>query len=110
MGTVWEAEQDHPRRRVALKTIHPDKISRSARRRFRFEAQAMGSLLHPGIPQVYAAGDDEGLLFLAMERVAGRTLDRWVEDEEPTAPELTRLLIRICQATMPTCAASCTET
>ena len=98
MGTVWEAEQDHPRRRVALKTIHPHKVSRSARRRFRFEAQAMGSLLHPGIPQVYAAGDDGGRLFLAMEKVEGQPLDAWVRATKPPPRQIVERMIRICEA------------
>lgn len=98
MGTVWEAEQRHPRRRVALKTIPPDRVSERARQRFRFEAQAMGALLHPGIPQIYAAGDDGGRLYLAMERVHGITLDTWALREKPTPRRLCELLIRICEA------------
>lgn len=98
MGMVWEAEQDHPRRRVALKTIAPDRWSDSARQRFRFEAEAMGSLLHPGIPQIYAAGEDRGRLFLAMEKVDGQRLDHWVRQSEPTRAQVCYLLIEICDA------------
>ncbi|MCA9489821.1 MAG: serine/threonine protein kinase, partial [Myxococcales bacterium] len=96
MGTVWEAEQDHPRRRVALKTIAATNVSRGAARRFRFEAEALGTVLHWGIPQVYAAGDDQGRLYIAMERVVGTPLDEWA----PLADRKSRvrMLAAICDA------------
>lgn len=98
MGSVWEAEQAHPQRRVALKIIHPEKVSPRARARFRFEAEALGQLLHPGIPQVYAAGEDRGLLYLVMEKVDGSTLDAWFAAERPSPARAIELFIAICQA------------
>ncbi|MFT4623485.1 MAG: serine/threonine protein kinase, partial [Myxococcota bacterium] len=97
MGEVWVAEQSRPRRRVALKTLHPERVSAFARGRFRFEAEALGQLLHPGIPQVYAAGEDRGRLFLAMELVDGHTLDQWVADG-PSVADRVDLLAAICDA------------
>jgi tetratricopeptide (TPR) repeat protein len=71
MGTVYRAEQQSPRREVALKTIHWWVLSPQAVERFRFEAQALAQLQHPGIPQVYAVSEDaEGVCF-AMELVEG---------------------------------------
>ncbi|MFT5454157.1 MAG: serine/threonine protein kinase [Myxococcota bacterium] len=97
MGEVWLAEQAHPRRRVALKTVHPERVSAGALARFRFEVQALGQLLHPGIPQVYAAGEDHGRVFLAMELVDGRRLDEWAAEGASVAKRL-RLLAEICDA------------
>ena len=77
MGVVYEAEQEHPRRLVAVKCIHPWLQTEDTRRRFRAEAQLMGQLLHPNIPQVYEAGQHEGQLYLAMERVRGHELHAW---------------------------------
>jgi serine/threonine protein kinase len=56
MGAVYEAEQESPRRMVALKVITPGLASAELVRRFRQEAQALGRLQHPGIAQIYEAG------------------------------------------------------
>src|SRR5215468_2983482 len=56
MGAVYEAEQDHPRRTVALKVIKPGLTSAELLRRFERESQALGRLQHPGIAQIYEAG------------------------------------------------------
>ncbi|TAJ08197.1 MAG: hypothetical protein EPO68_15650, partial [Planctomycetota bacterium] len=78
MGTVYEAEQDTPRRRVALKVIRRGMTSPSVLRRFEHEAQVLGRLNHPGIAQVYEAGVEESSgaprRYLAIELVEGRTL------------------------------------
>jgi serine/threonine protein kinase len=59
MATVYEAVQEQPHRVVALKVMHPHVLSRSAPRRFEFEAQVLGRLRHPNIAQVYEAGVHE---------------------------------------------------
>ena len=56
MGTVYEAEQDQPRRVVALKVMNRYVASRSALRRFQSESQILAYLRHPNIAQVYEAG------------------------------------------------------
>ncbi|MBI1826532.1 MAG: serine/threonine protein kinase [Planctomycetes bacterium] len=59
MGTVYEAEQDHPRRTVALKVLHAWAWAQSARKRFEFEVDALARLTHPNIAQIYDAGTFE---------------------------------------------------
>ena len=49
MGTVYEAEQDNPRRTVALKVIRPGLVSPELVKRFSHEAQILGRLQHSGI-------------------------------------------------------------
>ena len=49
MGTVYLATQDEPRRDVALKLMKHGIASRSALRRFKFEAQLLARLRHPGM-------------------------------------------------------------
>ncbi len=56
MGVVYRAEQDRPRRVVALKLIRPGCLSPRMLQRFEREAQLLGRLHHPGIAQVYEAG------------------------------------------------------
>ena len=53
MGTVYEAVQDHPRRRVALKVVRGGLSSPQLARRFELEAELLGRLQHPGIAQIY---------------------------------------------------------
>jgi WD40 repeat protein len=74
MGTVYAAEQDAPRRPVAIKVLHAR--SDSALARFRTEAEIMARLDHPGIARVLEAGDADGHPYLVMEHVDGVTLDR----------------------------------
>lgn len=56
MGTVFEAEQDEPRRRVALKMLQSGFASEDSLRRFRREIEVLGALRHPAIAQIYATG------------------------------------------------------
>ncbi len=60
MGTVYEALQERPHRRVALKTMNPGLLTASALRRFRWESEVLAHLRHPGIAQVYEAGVETG--------------------------------------------------
>ena len=61
MGTVVLAQQESPRRDVAIKIMNPGVVSRKALRRFEFEAQTLGKLQHPAIAQIYEAGTyDDG--------------------------------------------------
>lgn len=75
MGDVFLAEQDKPKRTVALKAIRPEMGSDSIRRRFEREMDVFGRLTHPGIAQIYDAGvTDVGRgpqPFFAMEYVRG---------------------------------------
>jgi hypothetical protein len=75
MGTVFLAEDVHLKRRVALKVIKPElAASPTARLRFRREAQATAALKAEHIVTVYQAGEDRGVLFLAVELLQGQTL------------------------------------
>ena len=82
MGAVYEAEQDQPRRTVALKVIKPGLASPELLRRFTQESQALGRLQHPGIAQIYEAGTaDTGFgaqPYFAMEFIRGRALKEFV--------------------------------
>ncbi len=107
MGVVYEAEQDIPRRTVALKIIRPGLASRDVMRRFQFEAHVLGQLQDPGIAQIYEAGTATvtragGVTveqpFLAMELVRGEALGRYVERAGISLRRRLELLARICDA------------
>jgi hypothetical protein len=59
MGIVYEALQESPRRRIALKVLKSGLSSTDARRRFEYECGLLGRLRHPCIAQVYQAASFE---------------------------------------------------
>jgi len=77
MGTVYEAEQDHPKRTVALKVMRPGLDEELHLEYFKREAELLASLLHPHVAQVYSAGVHEEtvdgrktrMAYLVMEHV-----------------------------------------
>jgi serine/threonine-protein kinase len=85
MGTVYRAWQRQMDRQVAVKILHRDLIrDEQVVRRFRREAQAAARLSHPNIITVYLVGDTpDGLPFMVMEFVEGRSLDAICADEAP---------------------------
>jgi serine/threonine protein kinase len=107
MGVVYEAEQQHPQRIVALKLVHPTFASPEFLQRLRREAELLGHLDHPGIVRVYDADTadlrtDSGLTlrlpYFAMERVQGVTLDEFVRRCQPTLSQRLELMAAICDA------------
>jgi eukaryotic-like serine/threonine-protein kinase len=103
MGSVYEAVQEQPRRTVALKVMRRGLASRSALRRFEYEAQLLARLRHPGIAQVYEAGthDDGGVPvpFFAMEYIPGaRTLVEHCAARPLPTRERLGIFIKVCEA------------
>jgi tetratricopeptide (TPR) repeat protein len=104
MGVVYEAEQDQPRRTVALKVIRPEIASPDRLRRFARESEALARLQHPGIAQIYEAGTAEGpdgggpQPFFAMELVRGAPLGAHAADWCRTDAERLELFARVCDA------------
>ncbi|HUB78887.1 MAG TPA: serine/threonine-protein kinase [Bryobacteraceae bacterium] len=86
MGVVYEAEQQNPRRTVALKMIRAGRFAGDrARQLFQREAEALGRLKHPGIATIYESGSGaDSQPFLAMELVEGTPLHEWLAREAPS--------------------------
>jgi tetratricopeptide (TPR) repeat protein/tRNA A-37 threonylcarbamoyl transferase component Bud32 len=80
MGVVFLAEQESPKRRVAVKVIRGGHFVDAQRvRMFQREAETLGRLKHPGIAAIYESGcTDTGEHFFAMELVQGRTLGAYL--------------------------------
>jgi serine/threonine protein kinase/tetratricopeptide (TPR) repeat protein len=75
MGVVYRARDEQLDRDVALKVLPSGTLSDdTARRRFRKEAMALAKLNHPNIETVYEFGTQDGMDFLVMEYVPGKTL------------------------------------
>lgn len=74
MGVVYRARDTTLNRLIALKIIRPQSLSAQGKERFLREARACSAINHPNIVTVYAAGEDDGRPFLAMEFLQGRTI------------------------------------
>ncbi len=102
MGAVYEAEQAHPRRIVALKVIRAAWAGPDLVHRFEQESQALGRLHHPGIAQIYEAGSaDTGLVqqpYFAMELIHGQPLTQYADDHRLNTNERLMLMIQVCEA------------
>lgn len=89
MGEVYRAFDGALKREVAVKVLaaplagHPDRPSALA------EAQASSRLTHPNIVAIHGVGEVDGVAFIAMELVRGRTLrDRLTDGPLPAAEVL----------------------
>ena len=76
MGVVYKARDTHLDRFVAIKVLPAEKVADpERRRRFVQEAKAASALQHPNIITVHDIAQADGLDFIVMEYVAGKTLD-----------------------------------
>ncbi len=108
MGVVYDAEQDEPKRPVALKVLDAGFPSASLLARFRFEVQVLGRLEHPGIARIYEAGthgtdgtdgtDATAQPFFAMERISGRSVLEFAHERRLDIRARLDLVARICDA------------
>ncbi len=100
MGVVCEAEQDSPRRRVALKLLRTGLRSEAMAKRFTQEAQVLARLQHPGIARVFEAGvastPSGGQPYFAMELISGRPLLEYTA--ELGIPERLGVFLEVCEA------------
>jgi serine/threonine protein kinase len=79
MGTVYTAWQETLEREVALKVLSPTlSADPTMRRRFRIEARATASLHHQHIVPIFDYGEAAGLMYFAMEKVHGVSLDKHI--------------------------------
>ena len=106
MGVVYEAEQENPSRRVALKIIRSGIVSAELLRRFRTETEVLGRLQHPGIAQIFEAGSSSGgeeaerggQPFIAMEFVEGTELLEYASSRPLDTRARLELFARVCDA------------
>ena len=107
MGYVYEAEQDSPRRIVALKVIRAALPSKRMVQRFEREIEILGRLQHPNIAQIYDAGlavvpSGGGralrLPFYAMEFIDGLTLTEYATGNQLSDRQCLELLATLCDA------------
>ena len=103
MGTVYEAQQEQPRRRVAIKMMKQGITSSSALRRFEFESQTLARLHHPGIAQVYEAGTHDdgagGVPYFVMEYIPNALrITEYADKKKLGTRERLALFGKVCDA------------
>ena len=98
MGVVYRALDTRLQRRVALKIL-PEEFTANAERRRRFlqEARAAGAVTHPAIAQIYDVDEIDGVTFIAMELVQGRTISDLVTARELDVLGAVEIAIQVAQ-------------
>ena len=82
MGEVYLATDTSLDRKVALKTLSSQDDSDPKRiRRFLKEAKAASALNHPNIAHIYEIANTEGIHFISMEYVDGKTISAEIADD-----------------------------
>jgi serine/threonine-protein kinase len=100
MGVVYRGTELSLERPVAIKLIAADRATDdAARRRFEREARLMAAIDHPNVIPVYAAGEQDGDLYLIMRYVDGTDLQRRLREGGPLAPaEAARVTDQVARA------------
>ena len=77
MGMVFKAVDTRLQRSVAIKALPPDRFAETDRkRRFLQEAKSASALNHPNIVTIHGIVEEQGMDFIVMEYVSGKTLDQ----------------------------------
>ena len=99
MGEVYKARDSRLNRLVALKVLPHDRMANAERRqRFVQEAQLASSLQHPHIVVIYEIGAAEGIEFISMELVRGRTLEAVIPRAGLPLQEALKIAVQIADA------------
>lgn len=104
MGIVYRATDPVIGRTVAVKTIRLSEEGTGMTRdeliaRFKTEARAAGLLTHANIVVIYDAGEEEGLFYITMELIEGRSLQSQIDSKQTfPLPRILRLMEQACSA------------
>ena len=104
MGVVYHGFDPTIGRDVAVKTMRLSEAGTGMSReeligRFQTEARAAGLLTHPNIVVIFDAGEEDGLFYITMEYVQGRSLQSLIDSHQPfPVPRVLRLMEQVCSA------------
>src|SRR6266702_1830789 len=104
MGVVYKAVDPVIGRTVAVKAIRLSEEGTGLSRpelltRFQTEARAAGLLTHPNIVVVFDAGEEDGLYYITMELVEGKSLQALLDDGHAfPLPRTLRIMEQTCGA------------
>ena len=100
MGTVYAARHVESGEAAAVKVLTVGTaLNEAFRDRFRVEIESLKKLQHPNIVSLYGYGEEEGVMFYAMELVEGKSLQDLLEDGTRFEwKQVTEFSIEICRA------------
>jgi len=104
MGVVYRAKDPSIGRIVAVKTIQLSEEGTGLSHaqlveRFQTEARAAGLLTHPNIVVIYDVGESDGVYYITMELVNGKSLQSMLDaDEKFSLPRLLGIMDQVCSA------------
>jgi serine/threonine protein kinase len=99
MGVVWKARDTHLDRFVALKTLPAERLADPERKRRSVqEAKAASALNHPNIVHIYDIAEADGVQFISMEYVPGKTLDQLIGRKGLRLNETLKYAVQIADA------------
>ncbi len=99
MGAVYRAFDDHLQRPVALKVL-PEKMAndQALRRRLEHEARAASAISHGNVAHIYEVGESDGVCFIAMELVEGKTLAAVMAERRMATREIVDVAVQVVDA------------
>lgn len=101
MAVVYKAKDKILNRFVAVKILREEfKENEEFIRRFNVESQAAASLSHQNIVQIYDVGEEDGLHYIVMEYLEGKTLKEYMNEKGGKLPwrEAANFSMQICRA------------
>jgi len=99
MGVVYKARDSHLKRFVALKVLPTEKVADAERKqRFVQEARAASALNHPNIVTVHDIDQSDGIDFIAMEYVEGKSLGELIGRKGLKLSEALKYAVQIADA------------
>ena len=101
MAVVYKAKDIMLNRFVAIKILREEyKENEEFIRRFNVESQAAACLSHQNIVQIYDVGEEDGIHYIVMELLEGRTLKEYIKDSNGVLKwrEAANISIQICRA------------
>jgi serine/threonine protein kinase len=98
MGEVYRANDPRLRREVAIKVLPSEYLSEGRRQRFQREVRAVARLSHPHIVTVHEVESADGIDFIVMEYVRGKSLDALIPRHGLRLDETLRIAIAITDA------------
>ncbi len=102
MGEVYRARDTRLGRVVAIKVLPAERMAdENRRRRFVQEARAASALNHPNIVTIHEIESADGIDFIVMEYVEGKTLDAVIPQQGMRLGEVLRIAIPIADAARP---------
>lgn len=98
MGEVYKARDTKLDRPVAIKVLRAEFLAQESRRqRFIQEARAASALNHPNIVTIHDIDREDGIDFMVMEYIAGRTLDAVLPRIGLPITETLRIAVQIAE-------------